>query len=59
MARINPRFITADMVDSGSFTVLSTKFSVMSVPMTVVNGREHVVGAVPEGRLLALVQQAF
>ncbi|MCL8206600.1 MAG: thioredoxin family protein [Actinomycetia bacterium] len=58
MARVNPQWITADMVDAQSFEALSMRFGVMSVPMTVVNGSEQVVGAVPEGRLVSVIRQA-
>jgi predicted DsbA family dithiol-disulfide isomerase len=58
MARVNPQWITADMVDAQSFESLSMRFGVMSVPLTVVNGSEQVVGAVPEGRLMSVIRQA-
>jgi predicted DsbA family dithiol-disulfide isomerase len=58
MARVNPAVITADMVDAQSFETLSMRFGVMSVPLTVVNGEEQVLGAVPEEQFLAQVKAA-
>jgi alkyl hydroperoxide reductase subunit AhpF len=58
MARVNPDHITADMVDAQSFEQLSMRFGVMSVPLTVVNGEEQVLGAVPESQFLAQVKAA-
>lgn len=52
MARANPRHIVADMIDAQSFESLSSRFEVMGVPLTVVNGTEKLVGAVPEESLL-------
>jgi predicted DsbA family dithiol-disulfide isomerase len=46
------------MVDAQSFESLSERFGVYSVPLTVINGREQVVGAVPEGQLLATIKRA-
>ncbi len=57
MARVNPEHVTADMVDAQSFMRLSQRFRVMGVPMTLVNGEEQVVGAVPEGALLEKIRQ--
>ena len=58
MARVNPAVITADMVDAQSFETLSMRCGVMSVPLTVVNGEEQVLGAVPEEQFLAQVKAA-
>lgn len=57
MARVNPTYVTVDMVDAQSFMRLSQRFRVMGVPMTLVNGQEQVVGAVPEDALLAKIRQ--
>lgn len=57
MARVNPEFVTADMVDAQSFMRLSQRFRVMGVPMTLVNGKEQVVGAVPEEALMDKIRQ--
>ncbi len=57
MARVNPEFVTADMVDAQSFMRLSQRFRVMGVPMTLVNGQEQVVGAVPEEALMDKIRQ--
>lgn len=58
MARVNPKQVTVDMVDAQSFMRLSQRFSVMGVPMTLVNGKEQLVGAVPESDLMAKIRQA-
>ncbi len=57
MALVNPTYVTVDMVDAQSFMRLSQRFRVMGVPMTLVNGQEQVVGAVPEDALLAKIRQ--
>jgi predicted DsbA family dithiol-disulfide isomerase len=57
MARVNPTYVTVDMVDAQSFMRLSQRFRVMGVPMTLVNGQEQVVGAVPEDALLGKIRQ--
>ena len=57
MALVNPTYVTVDMVDTQSFMRLSQRFRVMGVPMTLVNGQEQVVGAVPEDALLAKIRQ--
>ena len=59
MARANPKFVVADMVDAQSLGALSSRFGVMSVPLTVVNGTEKLVGAVPEGQLLQSIRSAL
>ncbi len=59
MARVNPDKITADMVDAENFMRLSSRYSVSSVPLTVVNGRTKEVGAVPETRLLNAIKKAL
>ncbi len=47
------------MVDASSFPELSEQFRISSVPATVANAQGQVVGAVPEGRLLAMVQKTL
>ncbi len=59
MARVNPDKVVADMVDATSFPSLSDRFEVTGVPLTVVNGTARQVGAAPEARLTALIQQHF
>jgi len=57
MARVNPKYITADMVDAGTFPALSDRYSVYSVPVTVINGQSQQVGAVPESQLTAMIRK--
>lgn len=59
MARINPQYVVADMVDASSFAAMSDRYSVYSVPVTVVNGTEQQVGAVPEAQLTAVIRKAM
>ncbi len=59
MARVNPSRVVADMVDASTFSKLSDKFNVMGVPMTVVNGRKSVTGAVPESMLVSTIHEAM
>lgn len=56
MARVNPRQVVADMVDAQSFPNLSDKYSVSSVPVTIVNGHSQQVGAVPEAQLASVIR---
>ncbi|MCL5116112.1 MAG: thioredoxin family protein [Firmicutes bacterium] len=56
---MNPDKVLADMVDASSFPELSEQFRISSVPATVANAQGQVVGAVPEGRLLAMVQKTL
>ena len=49
----------ADMVDCSVFSRLATRFNVMGVPMTLVNSRTRITGAVPEGTLVKTIQEAF
>jgi len=58
MARVNPTQVTVDMVDAQSFMRLSQRFGVMGVPMTLVNGKEQLVGAAPDSDLMAKIRQA-
>ena len=57
MARINPQYITADMVDASTFPALSDRFQVYSVPVTVINGNSQQVGAVPESQLAEMIRK--
>jgi predicted DsbA family dithiol-disulfide isomerase len=58
MAMENPKMITAEAVEAMEFPELADKHGVHGVPHTAINdGREHVVGAVPEGNLLAAIQR--
>ncbi len=57
MALVSER-VTADVIEAIEFPHLVQRYRVMGVPKTVVNERHEVVGAVPEPRLLALLQQA-
>lgn len=59
MARVNPEHVMADMVDCSVFSRLATRFNVMGVPMTLVNSRTRITGAVPEGTLVKTIQEAF
>ncbi len=56
MALANPRHIVADMVDAHGFPRLADRFSVHSVPLTVINGLERITGVVSEARLLGLLR---
>ena len=49
--------ILADVVEANEFPELSERYAVQSVPKTVVNGRVQLVGAQPEAKLLAAIQQ--
>jgi protein-disulfide isomerase len=57
MARVNPGHVIADMVDAQSFPSLSDKYSVSSVPVTIVNGNSQQVGAVPEAQLASVIRR--
>jgi predicted DsbA family dithiol-disulfide isomerase len=50
--------ITADMVEATEFPHLAMKYNVMGVPMTVVNDKVFIEGAVPEPRFLEEVLKA-
>lgn len=45
--------VRGDMIDASEFPALSDRFGVQGVPMTIINSKGSVVGAVPEHRLLA------
>ncbi len=51
--------VQAEMVEATEFPDLSNRHNVSGVPHTVVNhGKGHLVGAVPEANLLAVIQRA-
>lgn len=57
MARVNPKYVVADMVDAQAFPSLSDRYSVYSVPVTIINGNTQQVGAVPEAQLANMIRQ--
>lgn len=60
MAMINPEMIRAEGVEATEFPELANQFQVRGVPQTVINaGGGTVVGAVPEGALLAEIKRAL
>lgn len=50
--------VTADVIEVSEFPDVAHRFGVRGVPMTSINDRVTVVGALPEGRLLAKVLEA-
>jgi predicted DsbA family dithiol-disulfide isomerase len=58
MAQLNP-WITADVIEANEFPELSQRFNVMGVPKTVVNRVQELVGAQPEGQLIAAIRAAL
>jgi predicted DsbA family dithiol-disulfide isomerase len=50
--------VTADCVEAQEFLDLIRAFRVSSVPKTVINDREEIVGALPEDVFLAAVLKA-
>lgn len=59
MAMESP-MIQAEMVEATEFPELSMRHNVSGVPQTTINdGKAHVVGAVPEGNLLAEIQRVL
>jgi glutaredoxin-like protein len=53
-------FIQAEMVEATEFPELSIRHSISGVPHTVLNhGKGNLVGAVPEGNLLAEIQRTL
>lgn len=64
MARLAFRFamaserVTADAIEAQSFPELARKYHVRAVPHSVVNEKEPLVGAVPEGHLVEAVRKA-
>ena len=60
MAMENPKMVQAEMVSAMEFPDLANKFGVSGVPHTTINsGKGNVVGAVPEGNLLAEIQRVL
>ncbi|MCL5116561.1 MAG: thioredoxin family protein [Firmicutes bacterium] len=57
MARVNPQYVVADMVDAMSFPALSDRFEVSSVPATIINGKTQQIGAVPESQLASAIRE--
>ena len=59
MAMESP-LIQAEMVEATEFPELAMRHNVSGVPQTTINdGKAHVVGAVPEGNLLAEIQRVL
>lgn len=57
MARVNPQYVVADMVDAASFPSLSDKYGVSSVPVTIVNGHAQQVGAAAEAQMAEVIRK--
>ena len=51
------RNIRADMVESSTFVPLSVKHQVQSVPMTVINDSQKLVGAHPLEKLVEVIEK--
>lgn len=51
--------VTADMIEATEFPQLSMKYGVRGVPMTVVNEKPSITGAIPEKAFLAQVLAAL
>lgn len=51
--------VHADMVEATEFPELSSRFNVMGVPRSVINGTVHQEGAVPEAMFLLKMQEAL
>ena len=50
--------VQAEMVEATEFPDLSNQYHIMGVPDTVINfGKGKIVGAVPEGQLLAEIMR--
>ena len=59
MAMESP-MIQAEMVEATEFPELASRHGVSGVPQTTINdGKAHVVGAVPEGNMLAEIQRVL
>lgn len=56
---IENEFVTADMVEATEFPDVSNKYSVQSVPKTVVNDNVEFVGALPEDQFIDSVLSAL
>ncbi len=60
MAMEYPALLRAEMVEATEFPELAGKYGVHGVPQTTINdGKANVVGAVPEGELLAEIQHTL
>lgn len=57
LAMENPS-IVADVIEANEFYELSERYSVTSVPKTIVNDRVQFVGSQPEARVLDAVHRA-
>ncbi len=55
----NPAMILAEGVEAMEFQELSSKYMISGVPDTVINASGRVVGAVPEGQLLAELKRSI
>jgi thioredoxin-related protein len=56
----NPEMVLAEGVEAMEFQDLSEQYNISSVPDTVINdGAGRVIGAVPEGNLLAEMMRAI
>lgn len=54
------RLIRAEMIEAMEFPALAGRYNVSGVPQTTINeGERHVVGALPETRLLAVLQETL
>jgi len=58
MAIESPK-VRAEIVESAEFPDLANRFSVMGVPLTVVNGQERVEGAAPPQMVVSAIQRAL
>ena len=59
MMALESDMVTADMVEATEFPELSNKYQVMGVPRTVINEDAYIEGAVPEGMLMAKVEEVL
>ncbi len=55
---IASELIRADMIEAIEFPHLANRYQVYGVPLTVINDKVRVEGAVPEARLLQELQRA-
>lgn len=56
---VESTFVRADIVEASEFPELSNKFSVMGVPLSVVNSKERVEGAAPPTMIVEAIQKAL
>jgi predicted DsbA family dithiol-disulfide isomerase len=47
------------MVEATEFPHLAIKYQVMGVPKTVIDGKHHIEGAVPEMMLIQQIEQNY